>query len=95
MFDWDTAVVDAQGLKVSTIRKILEDNARLASENVTLSNKLDQLAVDITAQGGAILGRHTFSSEVKVRDLAMLECLSGDAFAAFVDPMVLFNHDAM
>ncbi len=94
-FDWDAPVVDAHGLKVSTIRKIFEDNDRLVSENVTLLDKLDQLATDITAQGGAVLGCHMFSSKGKVRDLAMLKCPSGDAFAAFVDPMVLFNHNAM
>jgi hypothetical protein len=94
-FDWDTPVVDAHSLQVSTIRKILEDNDRLVLENVTLLDKLDQLAADITAQGRAVLGRHTFSLEGNVRYLAMLECPSGDAFVAFVDPMVLFNHDAM
>ncbi len=88
-------MVDDHGLEVTTVRKILDNNARLTTENFMLGSKLNQLAADITAQGGAVLGRHTFSSEGNVKDLAMLECPSGDAFAAFVDPMVLFNHDAM
>jgi hypothetical protein len=95
LLDLDVPVVDDHGLKVTTVRKILEENMRLTTENITLGSKLNQLAADITAQGGAVLGRHTFASEGNVKDLAMLKCPSGDAFAVFVDPMVLFNHDAM
>jgi hypothetical protein len=93
--DLNVPVVDDHGLEVTNVRKILEENMRLAMENITLGSKLNQLTADITAQGGAVLGRHMFSSEWNVKDLAMLECPSGDAFAAFVDPMVLFNHDTM
>ncbi len=88
-------MVDDHGLEVTTVRKILEENMRLPMENITLGSKLNQLAADITTQGGAVLECHMFSSEGNVKDLAMLECPSGDAFAAFADPMVLFNHNAM
>ncbi len=88
-------MVDDHGLKVTTVRKILEENMRLVMENITLGSKLNQLAADITAQGRAVLGHHTFALEGNVKDLAMLECPSGDAFAVFLDPMVLFNHNAM
>jgi hypothetical protein len=45
------------------------------------------------AQGGVMLGRHTFTSEVHLLELCMKECPKGDIFAAFIDLMVVFCFD--
>ena len=58
-------------------------------------DRVDRLVADVTAQGGAVLRRHTFTSELQVRALVMMECLSGNAFLVFVNPMTLFCHNAM
>ncbi len=56
---------------------------------------MEQLSADVTLQGRAVLGRHTFTSEMAVWNIAMEECPSGDAFSVFVEPMILFCHDAV
>jgi hypothetical protein len=40
-----------------------------------------------------MLGRHTFTSEIHLLQLCIKECPKGDAFKAFVDPMVEFCFD--
>ncbi len=74
---------------------IMVNNKHLQKANLTLVEWVEQLSANITSQGGADLGWHTFTSETAVQNLAMEECPSGDAFSAFVDPMTLFCHDAM
>ena len=36
------------------------------------------------------MGRHTFTLELQLSQLCVKECPKGDAFSAFVDPMVIF-----
>ena len=40
-----------------------------------------------------MLGKHAFTSELQLLQLCLKECPKGDAFAAFVDPMVVFCFD--
>ncbi len=40
-----------------------------------------------------MLGRHAFTSEIHLSQLCMKKCPKGDAFEAFVDPMVVFCFD--
>jgi hypothetical protein len=54
---------------------------------------MEKLSADVTAQGGVVLGRYTFTSELQLMELCMKECPAGDAFAAFVDPMTIFCFD--
>jgi hypothetical protein len=49
----------------------------------------------MTAQGGVVFGHHTFTSELQIMKIFMLECPQGDAFTSFVDPVSIFCHDAM
>jgi hypothetical protein len=67
----------------------------LKADNVKLSDRLDSIKADVTAQGGVVLGHLTFTSEFQVMQVAMSECPQGDTFALFVDPVSLFCHDAM
>ncbi len=91
----DTPILDANGNQIGTLRSMVDENAALKTANAKLMDRVDRLAADVTAQGGAVLGRHTFTSKLKVRALAMMECPSGNVFLVFVDPMTLFCHDAM
>jgi hypothetical protein len=40
-----------------------------------------------------MLGKYTFTLELQLMELCMKECPKGDAFAAFVDPMIIFCFD--
>ncbi len=40
-----------------------------------------------------MLGKYTFTSELQLMELCMKECPKGDAFAAFVNPMIIFCFD--
>ena len=71
------------------------DLETLKNNNIKLSNHLDSIKADVTAQGGVVFGQHTFTSELQVLQVAMLECPQGDAFGMFVNPVLIFCHDAM
>jgi hypothetical protein len=91
----DTPILDANGNQIGTLGSMVDKNAALKTANAKLMDRVDRLVADVTAQGGAVLGRHTFTSELQVRALAMMECSSGDAFLVFVDLMTLFCHNVM
>jgi hypothetical protein len=69
--------------------------AALKVNNVKISDCLDVIKVDVTAQGGIVFGQHTFTSEFQVLQVAMLECPQGNAFGLFVDPISIFCHNAL
>jgi hypothetical protein len=91
----DTPILDANGNRIGTLGSMVDKNRALKTTNAKLMDRVDRLVVDVTAQGGAVLGRHTFTSKLQVRALAMMECPSCDAFSVFVNPMTLFCHNAM
>jgi hypothetical protein len=67
----------------------------LKANNIKLSDQLESIKADMTAQGGVIFGHHMFTLELQVMQVAMSECPQWDAFAMFVDPVSIFCHDAM
>ncbi len=67
----------------------MKENEDLRRENSLLMQRVDGLAADITAQGGVVLGKHTFTSELQLLQVCLKEYPKGDVFAAFVDPMVM------
>jgi hypothetical protein len=89
-----TPIFDDAGNQVSMLGRVMQDNVDLTRANELLKGRIERLAADVTAQGGVTLGRYTFTSELQLMELCMRECPSGDAFSAFVDPMVIFCHDA-
>jgi hypothetical protein len=90
----DTPIHDAHGDCVTTLGRLMQESDDIKNENSLLLQQLDRLAADITAQGRVMLGRHNiFTSEIHLLQLFMKECPKGDAFAAFVDPMVVFCFD--
>ena len=89
-----TPLLDDRGDCVTTLGGILQENAMLRQENSKLVSRIDRLTADFSARGGVTLGKHVFSSELQLSELVMKECPPGDAFAAFVDPMVIFCFDA-
>jgi hypothetical protein len=88
-----TAILDNNGDCVTTLGGILQENLDLKRNNERLKGVLEKLAVDVTAQGGVVVGRFTFTSELELTKLCIKECPKGDAFAAFVDPMIIFCFD--
>jgi len=60
-----------------------------------MREELDAIKAEVTAQGGMMLGHHTFSSEIQVLQIAMKECPQGDAFALLVDPVSIYCHDSI
>ena len=89
-----TPIFDGNGIHVSTLGRVMQDNVDLKRANEQLKDRIEMLAADITAQGGVLLGKFTFTSELQLLALCMKECPNGEAFSAFVDPMVTFCHDA-
>ena len=89
-----TPIFDDNGIHVSTLGRVMQENVDLKCANDQLKDRIEMLAADVTAQGGVILGRFTFTSELHLLALCMKECPNGEAFSAFVDPMVVFCHDA-
>jgi hypothetical protein len=88
-----TLINDAHGDFLTTLGDMLRENESLKRENSLLTQRVDGLAAGITAQGGIVLWKHTFTSEYQLLQLCLKECPKGDAFAAFVDPMVIFCFD--
>ncbi len=76
-----TAILDNNWDCVTTLGGILQENLDLKRDNERLKGALEKLAVDVTAQGGIVVGRFTFTSELKLTKLCVKECPKGDAFA--------------
>jgi hypothetical protein len=85
-----TPIHDDHGVCVTTLGGLLQKNPDLKHDDTLLVERLDRLAADVTAQGGVMLGKHTFTSEAHLLELCMKECPKGDAFATFVNLMVVF-----
>ena len=82
--------MDANGVQVGYLGGVIDKLSVLREDNIKLSERIDAIKADVTAQGGVMLGHHTFSSEIQVMQVAMAECPQGDAFSLLVDPMSLF-----
>jgi hypothetical protein len=98
----DTPILGTNGAEVGCLGQLMHELTLLRDENVDIRagqvkmrEELDAIKADVTAQGGVMLGHHTFSSEIQVMQIAMKECPQGDAFALFVDPVSIYCHDAM
>jgi hypothetical protein len=89
-----TPIFNDNGVHVSTLGSVMQENVDLKRANDQLKDRIEMLAADITAQGGVVLGRFIFTSELQLLALCLKECPNGEAFFAFVDPMVVFCHDA-
>ena len=89
-----TPIFDNNGVHVSTLSRVMQENVDLKRANDQLKDRIEMLDADVTAQGGVVLGHFTFTSELQLLALCMKECPNGEAFSAFVDPMVVFCHDA-
>jgi hypothetical protein len=90
-----TPITDSNGVQIGVFGDIMDKLGTLKANNVRLSDHLDAIKADLTNQGGIVFGQHTFTSELQVLQVAMSECPQGDAFGLFVDPILLFCHDAM
>jgi len=91
-----TPIFDDNGrIQASTLGRLLQENIDLSRSNKLLKARIERLSADVIAQGGVTLGSHTFTFEMQLLELCMKECPKGDAFLAFVDPMVVFCHDAV
>ncbi len=88
-----TPINNAHGDFVTTLGDMLNKNDELRQKNSLLTQRVEGLAADITAQGGVVLGKHAFTSELQLLQVCMKECPKGNAFTAFVDPMVIFCFD--
>ena len=89
-----TPIFDDNGIHVSNLSRVMQENVDLKHANDQLKDRIKMLAADVTAQKGVVLGRFTFTSELQLLALCMKECPNGEAFSTFVDPMVIFCHDA-
>lgn len=90
-----TPILDGHGSQVGLLGDVMDGITSLKADNKKLHKQLDALVVDITAQGDVVLGQHTFTSELQVLVLCMVECPNGDAFLLFVDTVSLFCHNTM
>ncbi len=88
-----TAVQDEHRAYVTTLGGILGENTALKLSNEHLTHQIEKLSADVTAQGGVVLGKYTFTLKLQLIELCMKECPKGDAFAAFVNPMIIFCFD--
>jgi hypothetical protein len=88
-----TAVPDKHRAYVTTLGGILGENTALKLSNERLTCQIEKLSADVTTQGGVVLGKYTFTSELQLMELHMKECPKGDAFATFVNPMIIFCFD--
>ena len=90
-----TPIFDNNGVQVSTLGRVMHDNVDLRRANDQLKDRIESLTADVTAQGGVVLGRLMFTSKLQLLALCMKECPNGDAFSAFINPIVIFCHDAL
>ena len=70
--------MDANGVQMGYLGQIMQELTLLRDENVKIRDKqvkmgaeIDGIKADMMAQGGVMLGHHTFSSEVQVLQIAM------------------------
>ena len=57
-----TPIFDDNGIHVSTLGMVLQENVDLKRANDQLKDRIKMLAADITAQGGVLLGKFAFTS---------------------------------
>jgi hypothetical protein len=72
-----TAILDNNGDCVTTLGGILQENSVLKCNYECLKGALEKLAADITAQGSVVMGRFTFTSELKLTKLCIKEYQRG------------------
>ena len=82
-----TRITDLNGRQIGVFGDIMT--------NIKLSDRLDSIKADVTAQGGVVFGQYNFTPELQVLQVAMLECPQGDAFGVFVNLVSIFCHNAM
>ena len=66
---------------------------QLIQQVTNLTDEVTRLRADVTAQGGVVFERWSFPSEQSLRELIVNELPSGNAIAAFPDPVSLLAHD--
>jgi hypothetical protein len=88
-----TTILDNNGDCVTTLGGILQNNLDLKCNNERLKGVLEKLAAEVTTQWGLVVGKFTFTSELELTKLCIKEYPKGDAFLAFVDPMIIFCFD--
>jgi len=66
-----TPIFDDNGVHVSTLGRVMQENVDLKHSNDQLKDWIEMLAADVTAQGGVILGRFPFTSELHLLALCM------------------------
>jgi hypothetical protein len=69
-----TPITDDKGIHVGVFGDIMGKLDNLKTDNTKLSDWLESIKADVTAQGGVVLGHHTFTSELQIMQVAMLEC---------------------
>jgi hypothetical protein len=69
-----TPITDANGRQIRVFGDVMIELETLKTNNIKLSECQDSIKADVTAQGGVVFGQHTFTSEVQVLQVAMLEC---------------------
>ncbi len=82
-------ILDNAVAEVGTLGQLLLDLLMLMQENSRLCERLDDLSLEILAQGGVVLDGLGFISKAQV----MAECPEGDAFEGVLDSILLFCCD--
>jgi hypothetical protein len=90
-----TPITDTNGRQIGVFGDIMDKLAALKANNIKISDRLDVIKEDVTAQGGVVFGQHTFTLEFQVLQVALLECPQGNAFGLFVNPISIFCHNAL
>ena len=90
-----TPITDLNGRQIRVFGDIMTELETLKNGNIKLSDRLDSIKADVTAQGGVVFGQYNFTPELQVLQVAMLECPQGDAFGVFVNLVSIFCHNAM
>jgi hypothetical protein len=89
-----TPIMDNNGIQVGVWGRVLGELNALRAKNIKFGERLEAMRADLMAQGGIVFGRHTFTSEIQVLQVALAECPVGEVFALFVDPVSIFCHNA-
>jgi hypothetical protein len=91
---FSTPIMDDNGIQVEVLDGVFGKLNALQAKNIKFGEWLDTMRADLMAQGGVMFGNHTFTSEIQVLQVALAECLGGEAFALFVNPVSIFCHNA-
>jgi hypothetical protein len=59
-----TPIFDDNGVQVSTLGRVIQDNVDLRRANDQLKDRIESLSADVTAQGWVVLCRFMFTSEL-------------------------------